>query len=76
MWGEKERTSFDLDASVAVKLCQIQEIPKSDTEWGVLSLSRFLQDVIQKSRYMYDNYTRATTCHQVMTPFGLWISQS
>lgn len=49
MQGEKERTILDLDASVAVELCQIQEVPKSDMEQGVLSFSRFLQD-IQKSR--------------------------
>lgn len=52
MWGEKERTilDLDLDASVSVELCQIQEVPKSDKQQGVLSFSGFLQDIIQKSR--------------------------
>lgn len=76
MWGEKERTIFDLDVSVAVELCKIQDIPKSDMEQGVLSFSRLLQNVIQKNRQTYDSYTRTTTCDQAVTPFGLWISKS
>lgn len=46
MWGEKERIIFYLNSSAAVELSHIQEVPKSDKEWSVLSFSRFLQDVV------------------------------